>query len=156
MNPQEQKIREVINAHRLRVFHLMTKLSQEVMQRGNEHDASKFGPEELPQYVATADEFEKYPYGSDGYNKAKESLGPAIIHHFKNNRHHPEHFDNGIAGMDLVDLLEMLVDWKSATLNNPKNPGNLAKSISVAEDKYKISPDLSQILYNTAVNFKML
>ena len=125
MNPQEQKTLEVINAHRQRVFNLMSHLSQEVMRRGNEHDETKLGPEELPHYVATIDEFEKHPFGSDGYFKAKESLGPSVVHHYKHNRHHPE------------------------------NPGNTAKSLVLAIGKYKISPQLTQILLNTMTDFEM-
>lgn len=155
MNPQEQKTREVINAHRLRVFQLMSKISQEVMLRGNRHDETKLDPEELPHYVATIDEFDKHQFGSDGYVKAKDSLGSAVVHHYKHNRHHPEHFNNGIEGMNLVDLLEMLADWKSATQNHPEKPGDMAKSLAWAIGKYKISPQLTQILLNTIVDFEL-
>ena len=156
MNPQEQKTLEVINAHRLRVFNLMSRLSQEVMRRGNNHDETKLGPEELPYYVATINEFEQHTYGTDGYHKAKESLGEAVVHHYKHNRHHPEHFDNGIEGMNLIDLLEMLADWKSATQNHPEKPGNMGISLATAIGKYKISPQLTQILLNTISDFEML
>lgn len=30
-------------------------------------------------------------------------------------RHHPQHFRDGVAGMNLVDLVVMLADWKAAT-----------------------------------------
>lgn len=134
----------------------MSTLSQEVMLRGNRHDDSKLEPEELGHYVATIDEFEKYPFGSEGYNKAKESLGPAVLHHYKHNRHHPEHFEDGIDGMNLLDVIEMLCDWKAATQNHPENVGDMAKSIEWATKKYKISPQLAKILYNTARDFALL
>ena len=126
------------------------------MTRGNQHDLSKYESEEFPVYAGQIDEFEKHFYGSDGYNKAKAAIRPATEHHFKHNRHHPEHFPNGIEGMNLVDLLEMLCDWKSATENHPQHPGDLKNSFAVATKKYKISPQLNQILYNTAVDFGML
>lgn len=134
----------------------MSIMSQEVLQRGLTHDDSKFGPEEFPIYAEMMDEFEKHPYASDGYNKAKEAIKPATDHHYKYNRHHPEHFEDGINGMNLVDLLEMLCDWKSATQNHPEHPGDLKKSIVLAGEKYKISPQLAQMLYNTAIDFDML
>lgn len=134
----------------------MAKLSQEVIRRGYDHDMSKFEPEELPYYVATIDEFDKHPFGTDGHKKAKESLGPSVQHHYKHNRHHPEHFENGVSGMNLIDLLEMVCDWKSATLNHPERPGNMANSIKWAVEKYKISPELASILYNTARDYDML
>jgi hypothetical protein len=126
------------------------------MLRGNRHDDSKYEDAEFPLYAALIDEFEKHPYGSEGYNKAKAAIKPATDHHFKHNRHHPEHFPDGIDGMNLVDLLEMLSDWKSATLNNPDHPGDLTKSLHIATEKYKISPQLARILYNTAIDFEML
>lgn len=322
----------------------MSNLSQEVIKRGYEHDESKFGPEELPYYTAAIDDFNKYPFGTDGYNKAKESLGDAVKHHYAHNRHHPEFnrqreewrpvvgfeqhyevsnygdvrsldriisrptqgdfikkgqlltqyvtpkgycriqlragdkcknvmihylvakafvpnpnnkptinhidgcktnnyalnlewatnseqlihaYDNGLReanikyvvtcetleittigidkmaeelrergykrarasaiwrciheprgakhldleftatrfetwmnspvnDMNLIDLLEMLCDWKSATLNHPEQMGNLKKSIEWATAKYKISPELAAILYNTARDYGML
>ena len=33
--------------------------------------------------------------------------------HYANNRHHPEHFKNGIEDMNLIDIIEMLCDWLS-------------------------------------------
>ena len=156
MNPQEQKTQEVINAHKLRVFQLMAKLSQEVIRRGYDHDMTKFDAVEFPYYSEAIDDFEKHPFGTDGYKKAKESLGEAVKHHYAHNRHHPEHFPDGIKGMNLIDLLEMLCDWKSATQNHPEKPGDLKKSIAWATEKYNISPELVQILYNTARDYEML
>jgi hypothetical protein len=134
----------------------MAKLSQEVIKRGYDHDLTKLEPEELPHYVATIDEFDKHPFGTEGYKKAKESLGPSVQHHYKHNRHHPEHFPDGVDGMNLIDLLEMVCDWKAATQNHPENVGDMQKSIQWAEEKYKISPQLANILYNTARDYGML
>lgn len=136
---------------------LMRRMSEEIRLRGQTHDHSKLGPEELPRYVETIDEFDKHPFGSDGYHAAKASLGPALAHHYQHNRHHPEHFPNSIDDMNLVDVLEMLCDWKSATQNHyPIRPGNMERSIQIAVEKYKISPQLAKILYNTARDFEML
>lgn len=33
-----------------------------------------------------------------------------LDHHYQNNDHHPEHFELGINGMNLLQLLEMLAD----------------------------------------------
>ena len=151
----EQKIIDTINKHRKRVFDLMAKISQDVMQRGNDHDLSKYDETELPTYARVIEEFEKCPYGSVGYWRAKDSLGDTVKHHHEKNRHHPEHFHNGIDGMNLVDLLEMLCDWKSATQNHPEHPGDMQNSIKIAIEKYKISPQLAQVLYNTMKDFDL-
>ena len=126
------------------------------MSRGNQHDLSKYEPEEFPVYAEKIDEFEKYPYGTKEREAIYESIKPAIEHHHKHNRHHPEFHLAGVDGMNLVDLLELLADWKSATLNHPSAPGDLTQSIALAKEKYKISPQLAQILYNTAKDFEML
>lgn len=60
-----------------------------------------------------------------------------------------------INDMHLVDLLEMLADWKAATQNHPKVLGNMENSLSYAVTKYKISPQLAQILWNTVMEFGM-
>jgi len=153
---QSQKLREVLDAHRARVFHLMSRMSQEVMLRGNRHDESKYSKEEFIPYSAVIDKFEQYPYGSKEREAIYESIRPALDHHFQQNRHHPEHFADKIEGMNLIDLLEMLCDWKSATQNNPDKLGDLETSIAVATKKYNISPQLARILYNTAIDFEML
>jgi hypothetical protein len=131
-------------------------MSQEVMRRANQHDNSKYEDAEFIPYSEVIDEFEKYPYGSKERDALYESIKPAAEHHHKRNRHHPEYHPDGIDGMNLVDLIEMLVDWKSATQNHPDNPGNLRNSIALATKKYNISPQLARILYNTAIDFELL
>ena len=54
-------------------------------------------------------------YGSNEHKEALDIIKPAIDHHYKENRHHPEHFEDGISGMNLVDICEMISDWKAAS-----------------------------------------
>ena len=101
------------------------------------------------------DEFETHPFGTNGYINAKIQIDAAVQHHYSMNRHHPEHYEDGIEGMDLADLVEMVCDWKAATLNHKNSPGNMDRSLNYAIEKYKISPQLAKILYNTIRNFKL-
>lgn len=151
----EAKARQVINDHRGRVFQYMSEISKDVMRRGNIHDESKLGPEEFPYHVKEIEEFGKHMFGTPGYDAAKKRLGPAIKHHFLLNRHHPEHFVAEIDGMNLVDLMEMLCDWKSATLNHPESPGDMKRSLKLAVERYNISPQLAAILYNTINDYNL-
>jgi hypothetical protein len=64
------------------------------------------------------------------------------------NSHHPEHYSNGIQGMSLLDVIEMLCDWKAAGLRHAD--GNIFKSLEINKDRYKISTQLYSILFNTA------
>ena len=75
-------------------------------------------------------------------------MGPALAHHYANNRHHPEHHKNGVDDMTLIDVLEMLIDWKAASERH--NDGNILKSIEKNADRFGLSPQLVKILENTA------
>jgi hypothetical protein len=55
-------------------------------------------------------------------------MGDGLKHHYAHNRHHPEFFgEDGVDGMSLVDVIEMLADWKAATEHH--DDGDLAKSL---------------------------
>ena len=53
----------------------------------------------------------------------------------------------GITGMSLIDVLEMLIDWKAATLRH--NNGDILKSIEINQKRFGYSDDLKKILLNT-------
>jgi len=128
---------------------------KELLTRAINHDNSKFGPEEFPIYASAIDEFEKHPFGTPGYQKAKDSIAIAVKHHYKCNSHHPEYYANEIDGMNLVDLIEMVCDWKAANQNHKDNPGNMQQSLEFAINKYKISPQLAKIIQNTIEHYKL-
>jgi hypothetical protein len=53
----------------------------------------------------------------------------------------------GIRGMSLVDLTEMLCDWKAATLRH--DDGDIRRSIEINQERFGYSDELKQILINT-------
>lgn len=55
--------------------------------------------------------------------------------------------DRGILGMSLLDLTEMLCDWKAATMRH--NDGDIRKSIEINQKRFGYSDELKQILLNT-------
>lgn len=57
-------------------------------------------------------------------------------------------------GMTLVDLIEMLADWKAATERH--DDGSLTKSLTIQKERFGISDQLLQILENTARWFEWL
>lgn len=69
-------------------------------------------------------------------------------HHYASNRHHPEHFSKGVDDMTLVDIVEMLCDWKAASLR--QNDGNLLKSIEINAKRFGYDDQLKRIFINTA------
>jgi hypothetical protein len=120
---------------------------KDLIDRSVIHDQSKLDSPEIEVFGEYTPELAKTEYGSPEYNELLAKVKPAIDHHYANNRHHPEHWPEGINDMTLMDLVEMLSDWKAAT-ERIKN-GNIRKSIEVNAKRYKISPQLQQILENT-------
>ena len=124
----------------------LNKVIHELIKRGEKHDDSKLSSPEL-EIFAQADTLSRVEYNSQEYKQNLEKIKPAISHHYSKNRHHPEHWPNGIEDMNLIDLVELLADWKAATKRN-KN-GNILKSIEINAQKFNISPQLRKILENT-------
>lgn len=120
--------------------------------RGRNHDRSKFSSYELP-YFAAADDLKKVPYGSKHYKSQIDvgsMLRPAIEHHWRHNRHHPEYFENGMQGMNIVDVVEMLCDWLAACERHGDDH-NIFHSINVNRMRFKIPIFMASIMWNTAL-----
>ena len=122
----------------------------DIMDRAYRHDESKLHEPEKERfdYVGTHQHLSKHTYCSDEYKKSLEYLGPALDHHYQENDHHPQHFPNGISGMNLMQLVEMWLDWLAACKRN-KN-GNIYQSLEVNKDRFKISDQLYNVLLNQA------
>lgn len=119
-----------------------------IEMRGVKHDASKLESPEVEAFAECTSILKSLTYGSEEYAAQLEKLKPALEHHYATNRHHPEHFVNGIDDMTLIDLIEMFCDWKASTLRH--NDGNLLKSIEINAERFNIDPQLTKILINTA------
>jgi Family of unknown function (DUF5662) len=133
--------------HKLRVCRYMQMFATDLFKRAAVHDNSKFSPEEFVLYAQAFPELQQHAYGSDGYKAAIEKIRPAIEHHYANNDHHPEYSDDGIAAMNLVQLLEMLADWFAAS---ERSQTSFVEFFTVAKKKYGIGDQLFLVLLNTA------
>lgn len=114
----------------------------------SEHDRSKLLSPEKESFDKFTPLLKELKYGSLEYKKSLDGLGAALRHHYENNRHHPEHHKNGLMDMNLVDIIEMLCDWKAAT-ERMRN-GNIRDSITINARRYGIGDELLRILRNTA------
>lgn len=123
------------------------KMIEELDERARNHDQSKLQSPEAEIYGEHTPELIKTPYGTPAYDALLEKVQGANEHHYANNRHHPQFHKNGVDDMDLIDLVEMLMDWKASSERN-KN-GNLNQSIEKNAERFKISPQLSTIMHNT-------
>ncbi len=126
-------------------------IASELEIRGKNHDESKLNEPEASAFAALTPLLKQSTYGSDEYNGFLKELGETLKHHYENNRHHPEHFEHGIADMTLVDLVEMFCDWVAAAKRHAD--GDIYKSITVNQDRFDIPKTLSSIFRNTAEKY---
>jgi hypothetical protein len=134
--------------HISNVENILKYLSKDIIKRGKDHDKSKLESPEVEGFTKYTPKLATCTYGSDEYKEYLKGLNEALKDHYRVNRHHPEHFRNGIRDMNLIDIIELLADWKSATLRH--NNGDLIKSININQDRFDYSNDLKCILLNTA------
>jgi len=134
--------------HIERLRNLLNKCIIELLKRGELHDQTKLDSPEVELFTEYTDKLKNVTYGTDEYNSFLKNLKPALDHHYANNRHHPEHHKNGINDMNLIDIVEMLCDWKAASERH--NDGNIRKSIEINANRFNLSPQLVTILENTA------
>lgn len=133
--------------HIAKVRALLMGMIEELDSRARNHDLSKLESPEKEIFGEFTPELAKTEYGSQEYKDLLQKVKPAIEHHYAKNRHHPEHWKNGIEDMTLIDLVELLCDWKAAGERN-KN-GNIRKSLEVNTERYGLSPQLKKIMENT-------
>jgi len=124
---------------------------RDLLRRGEEHDQSKLESPEVEMVTEYTDKLAKSTYGSSEYEGFRKAMGPALLHHYAKNSHHPEHFKSGIDDMSMLDIAEMLLDWKASSERH--DTGNILKSIEINADRFKMSPQLVKILENTAKMF---
>lgn len=134
--------------HIERVRNLMGEVIADLLDRAKLHDQSKLTSPEVELFTEFTSKLAGCTYGSTEYEGYRKALGPALAHHYANNRHHPEHHKHGVNEMTLIDLVEMLVDWKAASERH--NDGNILKSIEINGNRFDLSPQLIRILENTA------
>lgn len=135
--------------HIKRVNELLLNFCQEMMNRAARHDDSKLLSPEKEMFDEYTPKLKGSTYGSPEYQELLKGLGVALKHHYENNSHHPEHYENGIEGMTLFDLVEMFYDWKAASERHEN--GDFNKSIEINKDRFKMSDQLVNIFKNTAL-----
>lgn len=134
--------------HIERVRNLLNKCILNLLHRGERHDQTKLSSPEVELFTEYTSKLANVTYGSEEYKGFLIAIRPALEHHYANNSHHPEFWKNGIKDMDLLDLLEMICDWKAASERH--NDGNIRKSIEINGKRFNMSQDLIQIFENTA------
>lgn len=131
--------------HIKRVNELIIKFCSQLLERARCHDESKLSSPEKEAFDEETPKLKELVYGTDAYRESLKMLGPALQHHYKMNSHHPEHYPNGISGMDLFDLVEMFLDWKAASERGKDGKLNIPSNAQ----RFHINEQLTSILANT-------
>jgi len=111
------------------------------------HDESKLQEPEKSMYDEFTPKLRDSTYGSDEYKGFLKDMGAALQHHYAVNSHHPEHYENGVNGMSLLDLIEMLADWKAAGMRHAN--GSITQSLEINRKRFGMSDQLFEIFQNT-------
>lgn len=151
---EEKNWDEETRDHVNRVAFLCGVFCRELCKRAAHHDTSKFTPDEAPAFKASTPELRKQTFMGAEYRKSlRTGLNKALRHHYLHNRHHPQHFDKiGMSGMNLVDLVEMILDWIAASERH--DDGDPLQSVIKQTGRFHIPPMLASILSNTVVEMK--
>lgn len=146
---------------------LMLLAITDLLRRQMIHDQSKLVSPEVEVFDEFTPKLAASTYGSDEYKGFLAAMKPALDHHYAANSHHPEHYafaieasgpdpavvanGHAIRGMSLLDLIEMLCDWKAASARHAD--GDIRKSIEINQKRFGYSDELKQILLNTLTLF---
>ena len=133
--------------HIAQIQKTMNVLIADIEKRKREHDQSKLSSPEKEVYDKYIPLLKDTPFGSPEYKKVRAAMSKdGLEHHFKVNRHHPEHFSNGINDMTLVDILEMFSDWRASSVYSDTSFEN---GLKFNRKKFGMSEQLYRIFENT-------
>lgn len=122
----------------------------EVHHRALDHDKSKLEEPEKSMFDKFTPKLQESKYGSDEYKAATAAMmeDGGLQHHYANNRHHPEFHPHGVDDMNLIDIIEMLADWKASISRSPD--GDLGRSIKMNAIRFGYASSIERLLVNTA------
>ena len=119
----------------------------EIIHRIEIHDKGKLQPEEKSIFDEYTPRLKGVTFGSPEYRQFLNEMKPALDHHYATNRHHPEFFPDGIRGMNLLDMIEMICDWHASSKRHAD--GDPLKSIEINQKRFGYSDEMKQVFINT-------
>lgn len=135
------------------VRNFMGQIGAELDKRAAVHDASKFNEPERSIFREGTHRRDSVPFGGSEYKAHMKTVAVALDHHYANNRHHPEHHAGGVQDMNLLDIVEMLCDWMSASMKDASgDPERVRHVIDINQERFGYSDELSGILHNTVTH----
>lgn len=139
--------------HILRIQELLHNVVRNLLDRADSHDRSKLSPAEKDVFDEFTPKLKNSTFGSEEYQGFLKSMGKALNHHYQHNKsHHPDAHPNGINNMTLLDMVEMIVDWKAASERH--DDGDILKSIDYNKERFGMSDQLERLFKNTVAEMQ--
>lgn len=117
---------------------------RDLLHRSEQHDQSKLTSPEVEMFDEFAPKLKVLELNSPEYNAAREAMGAALQHHYEHNSHHPEHYPNGVQGMTLLDVFEMLCDWQASAQRK-----GVSVDLESQQQRFGYSDELKRLMLNT-------
>lgn len=131
-------------SHKAMVLWYILCFCGKLVARAVVHDNSKFKHAEAIGFATVIPQLSKVVYGSAEYKHYLTLIKPSIDLHYKNNAHHPQHYLNEVNDMKLVDVIEMIADWKSSVKR--QKDGSIERSFEINKERFKMSDELVRLL----------
>lgn len=130
--------------HKRKVVRYLNEFAIQLLRRASVHDDSKLRSPEKEGFDQWTPELKTREFGTDYYKQALDEMGEFLRHRYEVNSHHPEHFSDGVSGMNLLDLVEMVCDWQAAAAAK-----GVAVDLEHAAKRFQLSPQLVSIIRNS-------
>lgn len=103
------------SAYKISIYFLENdneKMALDILRRAFVHDYSKLSSKEFNSFLVFEDYNNSLRDASVLYKKEEEVF---LKEHWKNNKHHPEYWDNP-SKMQEIDIVEMVCDWHARSV----------------------------------------
>lgn len=142
MATEEIKTLLTILSHQVLVRTYLLRLAHQLEERALLHDLSKFSLDEFEGMVSLNSIARGQRLDSPGYKDTLRS--EAIKLHWSRNSHHPEYHKDGIKDMSLLDLIEMVIDWRAASETYKRT--SFGESLQIQKERFKMTEEQYRLI----------